>query len=314
MTTWTCNDCGLHLKNIKPPVRHKCIPMGNPASPKTPVYFTTAMLAEDTLRMCNQIPMVRSVIGIARSGMIPASIIATHLGAELWTINNETGEIYQLGRGRRFVNKIASGKVLLVDDSVYSGYAMSKAIPHVERFCGEKPLLAGVYCKASGARKVDFYGRITETHWFQWNLFNAPYIQNVCFDHDGVLNRDFHAYEDDDGPRYLEAMSNMLPTFNRPRTPIKIVTARLEKYREPTMAWLDKYGVPVEKLVMGPWATIEERNEAYASGDVWKWKAEKMLELGCTLFVESCKEGAREIARFSGKHAIATDTNEVFHG
>lgn len=305
-----CPHCKIKLRNVLLPVRHKCI-MGNP---KLPVYFTTAMLAEDTLRMCGPMPPIRIVVGIARSGMIPASIIATHLGAELWTINNETGEINQLGRGRRFVDKTIAGKVLLVDDSVYSGYAMSKAAPVVERFYGEKPLLAGVYCKASGARKVDFYGRITETHWFQWNLFNAPYIGKVCFDHDGVLNRDFHAYEDDDGPRYLEAMENMLPTHNRPRCPINIVTARLEKYREPTLAWLDKHCIPVKNLIMGPWDTLQDRNEAYAKGDVWRWKADAMKQLDCTLFVESCKHGAQMIAKHSGRHTIATDTNEVFYG
>ena len=49
-----------------------------------------------------------------------------------------------------------------------------------------------------------------------------------------------------------------------------IVMARLEKYREPTMAWLTRWGIEVQRLVMGPWKTIQERRR----GDVVAFKAE----------------------------------------
>lgn len=312
MTTWTCDKCGMSLRNVMLPVRHNCRPIAKPSTKRimgTERLITTTQLVEDTLRMVVQMPKLRAVVGIARSGILPASTLATHLGTALYSLDNRTGEVMELGRGRRFEKQQPEGRVLLIDDSIYSGFAMSEAAPRVTQHFGEAPLTAAVYARGMTARKVDFYARISERHWFQWNIFNHPLLEHWAFDLDGVFCRDFAPHEDDDGDLYCEIMRSLPGTHNRPRKPISIVTARLEKYRDITEEWLDRQGIPVEALVMGPWRTKQEREKA----DLWGWKAEQIKRLGKRAYVESSQYGAKRLHDLTGLPVICTDTNEAFY-
>lgn len=271
--------------------------------------ITTDQLVIDALSIVPKLPPIRTVVGIARSGIIPASVLATHLGAELHSLDNRTGEVRELGRGRRFEDQKPAGQVLLVDDSIYSGYAMQRASSFVEKATGIKPITAVIYARPATAYQVDHVARLTERHWFAWNLFNHPLIEHWAFDLDGVFCRDFTAEEDDDGERYLEAMRGMLGNANRPRKPVAIVTARLEKYRTPTLSWLEAMDIPVERLVMGSWKTKQERE----ADDVWKWKASQIKRLQKQAYVESGRYGAVLIHRHTGLPVICTDTGEAFY-
>ena len=311
MTTWTCDNCNLVLQDAKPPVRHKCkkIHKGTIRSMGTERLLTTADLVNDTLSMIKQMPPLRAVVGIARSGILPASVLATHLGTALYSLDNRTGEVIELGRGRRFEGEKPDGKVLLVDDTIFSGYALAQACPAVHKHFGEAPLTACTYAKSMSAYKVDFYAKVSERHWFQWNLFNHPLLSHWAFDLDGVFCRDFAPHEDDDGAIYREVMQILPGTHNRPRKPCTIITARLEKYRGLTEAWLAKQGIPVERLVMGPWETKREREQS----DVWYWKSSMIRHLKKRCFVESSRYGAQKIHELTNLPVICTDTNEAFY-
>lgn len=311
MTTWTCDKCSLVLQDAKLPVRHACkkITKGVIKTKGTERMLTTADLVNDTLSMVPQLPPLRAIVGIARSGILPASVLATHLGTALYSLDNRTGEVLELGRGRRFEDQSPDGRVLLVDDTIFSGYAFAKACPAVHQHFGEAPLTAATYAKSMSAYKIDFYAKTSERHWFSWNLFNHPLLSHWAFDLDGVFCRDFAPHEDDDGPIYREMMQILPGNHNRPRKPCTIITARLEKYRDLTEAWLDKQGIPVERLVMGPWATKQERE----SDDVWAWKAGWIKQLKKQAFVESSRHGAVKIHELTGIPVICTDTNEAFY-
>lgn len=312
MTSWTCDKCGMSLRNVMLPVRHNCRPIAKPSTKRimgTERLIPTTQLVQDTLSMVKQMPKLRAVIGIARSGILPASTLATHLGTCLYSLDNRTGEVFELGRGRRFEKQAPEGRILLIDDSIYSGFALSKAAPWVTQHFGESPLTAAVYARSMTARKVDFYGRISERHWFEWNLFNHPLLEHWAFDLDGVFCRDFAPHEDDDGPLYCEIMESMAGTHRRPRKPCTIITARLEKYRDITEAWLDRQGIPVEHLIMGHWRTKQEREK----DDVWAWKAQQIQRLGKRAYVESSQYGAKRLHELTGLPVICTDTNEAFY-
>jgi uncharacterized HAD superfamily protein len=199
--------------------------------------------------------------------------------------------------------------VLLVDDSCWSGTALSNAVRWIKEHWSIEPETLAVYVRPQVERRVKHWAASLGDHWFEWNIFNAPFIENVAFDFDGVLCRDFTGEEDDDGERYAKALLAMEPTHRRPQKPVRIVTARLEKYREPTEAWLARHGIAVERLVMGPWKTKQEREAA----DLWGWKAQQVKRLGVSLFVESSVIGAREIARLVGIHTIATDDGSTHY-
>lgn len=309
MTTWTCDKCGLTLKNVKPPVRHNC--PGKPRSrgiigASEPIYITTDRLIRDTLSLVPKLPPIDCVVGIARSGLIPASTLATHLGCDLWSLDHRTGELSELGHGIRHQPR-GRERVLLVDDSVWSGMAIEAGKRRLIEAWGVTPTTLAVYARPQSRHLVDLSQHAVEPHLFEWNLCNAPYIQSVAFDLDGVMCRDLARDEDDDGERYLAAIESLTPTHRRPRKPVKIITARLERYREPTEAWLAKHGIVAEQLIMGPWATMQERE----ANDVWGWKAGEAKRLGVTIMVESSRVGAARIADAAGITAIATDDGSV---
>ena len=86
-----------------------------------------------------------------------------------------------------------------------------------------------------------------------------------------------------------------------------IITARLEKYRAETEAWLADYGIRYKELVMGPWLTKAERERS----DVAAWKAKEFDRTGLELFVESDPAQAKAIHRQTGKNVLCPALGKV---
>jgi len=293
--TWICPACRRPFRlrgRRSPPIRHRCAWTQGDLPLQADAFVTTRQLVDDAMALASGLPSPARVIGIARSGMIPASVIATLLGAELWSIDQHSLQLEQLGTGTRMQGVVVAGETILIDDSVWSGNAMRRCLAAVRDRFGPDVLALAVY----GPRQVPDVGvRVHKryaNHWFEWNLANAPFVDRLAWDLDGVLCRDFTVDEDDDGDRYLATMRSMSPTVHRPRKPITIVTARLERYRQETLSWLERQGIPVARLIMGPWATKREREAA----DVWGWKAVQCRDLGVSMFIESSSVGASVIA------------------
>jgi hypothetical protein len=95
------------------------------------------------------------------------------------------------------------------------------------------------------------------------------------------------------------------------RYPIRsIVTARLEKYRPETLAWLDRWSLQCDELVMGPWSTIDERRRLYTAA---QFKGRVYQDSDCQVFVESCPKQAEAIATATGKRVICPATSQVWN-
>jgi len=306
LSSWTCPDCGRPFRNVTPPVHCPCRRRSEP-SIAPDEFITTARLVEDTLSLAPELASPRRIVGIARSGLIPASVLSTVLGSELWSIDQHSLELQPLGTGTRMKDVAVDGSTLLVDDSTWTGNAMARCRQAVERTFGDRPECLAIYgppsAKLAGVRIL----RRMHNHWFQWNMPNAPFVDRLGWDLDGVFCRDFSIDEDDDGPRYLKAMRTMRPTWVRPRKPITIVTARLERYRSETEAWLASQRIPVRRLVMGPWTSKAERE----ASDVWSWKADQCTELGVSMFVESSSIGAARITELAGIVCLSLDDGRI---
>ena len=81
-----------------------------------------------------------------------------------------------------------------------------------------------------------------------------------------------------------------------------VVTARLEKYRPETEAWLARHGIACDRLVMLEGMTDAERRRTRPQG---RFKAAAFVaDAGAALFVESESWQAREIARGAGGKAV----------
>lgn len=237
------------------------------------------------------------VVGIPRSGMIPASIIATYLQMPLATLE---GYIAGIVHGRSGRPTEARERILLVDDTSNKGGAMARAVKllngkarHITR------------CAVFGPYQVPIPKHIIDV-WFEdchgprgfaWNLWKHARLRRWAFDFDGVFCRDPTREENDDGPRYRRFLLNAEPLFLPTREIGHIITCRLEKYRPECEDWLARHGIQHSGLHMMQYETKAERMEHGGRG---QWKAERLIETGADMMIESCPKQAKIIHRETG--------------
>ena len=293
---------------------------GQPAPPATPRprFVTSRQLVTDTLRLVPMLPDVSCVVGVSRSGLLPASLLAMHLHLPLYALD-QSGTVQECGQGWRLGqrNYRERGPALVVDDTVGSGTSLRKTLPIARRHFSDV-VYATVYCNPASEVKPDVWAAdLWLPHILEWNLWNSIVTTASAFDLDGILCPDFACEDDDDGPRYLRAMDAARPLYFARREPITIVTARLEKYREQTMRWLERWGMRAGALWMGPWRSPAERTfEAVAewkAGVVKDWAATaaERKSPGAPMYFESEPALARAIAERSGVLTVCPATGEV---
>lgn len=250
------------------------------------------------------------IVGVPRSGMLPANLMALYLNKPYTDLESFiNGHIYKAGERGEFFDIKAFKKVLVVDDSVASGAALTKCKAKLKplaeafdfKFCA-------VYVTPEKKNTVDYYFEMVATpRYFQWNILNHTILTKSCFDIDGVLCVDPTEEQNDDGPKYIDFLVNAAPLFV-PGCPIgTLVTSRLEKYRPQTEEWLRKNNVKYGKLVMSSHPTQEARQKA---NDHAAHKA-KEYAAGYALFVESSMDQSVEINRMTGKPVLCTENFEM---
>lgn len=277
---------------------------------RVPAWVSLSRLVQDVSLLASKLPWdIACVAGIPRSGMFPASVLSTllHLPLAQLTANG----IEPLAHGNRgFAH--GKGRTLIVDDSVYSGFAMKRAKELLGT--GKDYLYAAVYVKPPNQRVVDFYACELDaiSHLFEWNFFNNPWILQggVAFDFDGILCHDPDVPDADEGEsleRYRQWMLRARPRWLVRAWSIPlIVTARLERFRPETEAWLERFGMTCDQLVMHPADKASER------GNVAAFKAEHYRNSSTAFFVESDAVQAAEIHRLTGKQVICPDVSRVW--
>ena len=248
-------------------------------------YITTEDLGRDSQTLATLLPWVPDVVvGIARSGMLPATVVATHWHVPLVATSPfETNGLTELGAGLRMDDKVARRvrRVVLVDDTIWNGHEMRRWTAIVKDWWPESEICrAAVYVHPQGLEHVDVYAALyAGLHYLEWNLFNCGHAETMATDLDGVLC-------DETSGRPLHVPHR--------RPVLAIVTGRSERVREPTVAWLERWGVKHKALIMGPWDDLPNPKQIAA------WKADWYKRLGATLFVESDPDQARMIAADTG--------------
>jgi hypoxanthine phosphoribosyltransferase len=202
------------------------------------------------------LPDVDFVVGIPKSGIVPATMIATVKNVTFLDLDSFL--FSQSRRKGRRMQSNGSGedlpRVLVVDDSVNTGAEFRRV---QKRIAALETDFAVTYCavfglpdKTKSAPRHIVLERVPQPRVFQWNYRNHIIAESACFDLDGVLCEDPTAHDNDDGPRYLDFLLNARPLFIPQKQISAIVTSRLEKYREPTMEWLEANGVLYKELIM----------------------------------------------------------------
>jgi uncharacterized HAD superfamily protein len=227
------------------------------------------------------------VVGIPRSGMVPASMIALMHNKPVAELEGFlAGHVMGRGQTRALEgwSPIANDyrRILVVDDSVNSGGSMQRARA---RLAEAAPDVEATFLTAYAyERSLDHVDVALETcpkpRIFEWNMLHAWMVTRACFDIDGVLCRDPSAAENDDG----------------------IVTSRLEKYRPETEAWLAAHGIEYEHLHMLDLPSARDRRRL--GGHASFKAAVYASDPEAVLFVESDPAQAAVIARKSGKPVL----------
>ena len=289
-------------------------------------FVTLAELAGTIRKNVHKIPHdVDFVIGVPRSGVIAAGIIAEFLNAPLIDVDSfaKFGALPTGGRRSRFHRRSVTerSRVLVVDDTIFHGWSLretkNKLAPFARKFGYEFVYLAvflegpndGVDIWLEDLRRyTDGY---TTFVLYEWNIFHhVPKLMGECiYDIDGVLCLD--PPDERSGRPYLDYLPNAVPLFTPTVKVGELVTYRLEKYRDLTEWWLRNQGVTYGALTMFPAKSYDERAEMGISPAAFKADIYR-LRPWAKLFVESDDRQAREIHAITRRPVYSVETNKIY--
>lgn len=285
-------------------------------TPKTLNYKTYQNLITDIKNNIDKIPTdVDLIIGIPRSGMIPAYMLGLMLSKQVCSLYEFLSEDFKTNTTRRIKFSQEIKNVLIIDDSILSGSASIETKKLIKDSGLDKKYnikyMAIYYKNADYKKYIDIaLVQVNSPRIFEWNYLNHTFLQDAAFDIDGVLCKDPLPQENDDGVKYKNFILNAKPLFIPQYKIPYIITSRLEKYRSETEEWLSKNNVKYDKLIMLTGYTAEERRKLNLHA---KFKAEQYKKLtDIQLFIESDRKQAEEIAKLTGKLCFCATTDELF--
>lgn len=258
------------------------------------------------------------IVGVPRSGMIPALMVAELLNRRCADLDSFIeGRMMSCGGRERLMKDGEAEKVLVIDDTVYGGSAMRKAKERLSPLEAKYRIVyCCIYAEGRHAKEmVDIYFediyREGEKVWlYEWNVMHhyEKKTQSSMWDIDGLLCKD--PPDDRDTLAYEAYLPNAVPMVI-PTTPVgALVTYRLEKYRDVTEKWLQEHGVEYGRLMM---FGADDRALRNASESPWNYKARLYGNAGwAKLFYESSAHQAERIFKLTGKPVFCYENGRLY--
>ena len=275
-------------------------------------YVSYAQMTQDVTKWAESIPKPYLVVGVPRSGMLPATILALYWNCRLASLDEFVdGKI--MGQGYRGEDLVIQN-VLVVEDSYLTGSSMNKARELINKMqpTSVKIKYGAIYSAVEKPVLDYYYKLIPGGRFFQWNWrYHKNLINLSCFDIDGVLCVKPTAEQNDDGERYRHFILNTKPLHIPPYKIGMIITSRLEKFRPETEAWLKKHNVQYNELRMLKYPTGAFRRRMGHHG---VHKANHYSQTNCKLFVEDEKWQAQEIAYRTGRSVLCVTDWKIYGG
>ncbi len=238
------------------------------------------------------------IVGVPRSGLLVACMIATKLGKPLATPENIVWTSKSIS-----LKPIHS--ILVVDDCISTGKSINTAAERIKALYPQAAVYRGVLFASSNTKNmVDTYGASIDGYQiYQWNVMHFKFGP-VGFDIDGVLCEECPDLKNEE--RYLEFLRTARP-YLIPEFEIDyIITSRPEKYRPETEKWLKDHGVRYKNLVMWNVSSKPDGNETAA------YKSGVIKSTPIKYYVESNTKQAEEIWKTTRKPCICTDEMRIF--
>lgn len=220
------------------------------------------------------------IIGIPRSGLLVANIVALKLGKPLTTpelfVQNEYWK-------SKLINKKEYTNILLIDDSINSGKQMAESHQLLRSRRKNVNITKAALIVADNSKElVDLYYKIIpQPRIFEWNLLHAKKGM-VASDLDGVICENCPPGVDPDEQLYVKWIKNAKPYLIPSFEIDVIVSNRLEKYRSETETWLSKHGVRYKELILWDIQSKKERKGQHA-----QHKTDVLLKIKPDMFWES---------------------------
>ena len=291
------------------------------------VYTSYEDLSNSIRRNLWKVPQdVDLIVGVPRSGMIPALMLAELMNKRCADIDAfAEGREMSCGGRQKLMQEAATTesqrtgrkRVLVLDDTVFSGEALRKVRERLAPLEGKYEIIYGcVYAEGKNAKEmVDLWlediWRPGEKMWlYEWNILHhyGKKTHVSIWDIDGLVckdppdDRNTEAYE-----AYLpDALPMVIPTTRVGA----FVTYRLEKYRSITEQWLHGHGINYGLLFMFNADSRDVRNRTESPS---KYKARLYREAKWAhLFIESERRQAERIHKMSGKPVFCYENGQMY--
>lgn len=257
------------------------------------------------------------IVGVPRSGMIPALMIAELLNKRCVDIDSFVeGKVFSCGGRGNLIPKTSVSKVLVLDDTVYGGGAMKRAKEKVASCSELYDIVFGcVYAEGKNAKSfVDIYledNYRPGPHWlYEWNILH--HYEDVSkwsmWDIDGLVCKEPPA--DTNRQAYEEYLPNAIPMII-PTTEVgAFVTYRLNMYRPVTEKWLRDQSIKYRELHMFD-APDRDARGRMESSENYKARLYKNARWA-KLFFESSRYQAEKIHQLTGKPVFCYEDGRLY--
>ncbi|SEI46684.1 Phosphoribosyl transferase domain-containing protein [Azotobacter beijerinckii] len=279
-------------------------------------FISYANLAEDIRKNIHKLHdrEIDLVVGIPRSGMIPAYMISLYLNVNCLDLASFCrNEKPAHGRTRRTANILTNAwdakKILLVDDSIISGMSMRSAVEQLPGAFMGKLLKMAVYSASAKPAEIDIYfEHVACPRIFEWNIYHHRILSHACIDIDGVLCAPPIKDQNEDDEKYTDLLTNAKP-LNLPSYKIhSLISSRPEKYRKETEVWLRAHNIKYEHLIM---RDLPDSKYCHPRTHAMH-KAEYYSTSRLDLFLESDPGQALEIAKATGKPVFCATNHRLY--
>lgn len=165
------------------------------------------IISENIYRIPHDIDLI---VGVPRSGMLVASLVALHCNKQLTDIDGYiSGNMMSSGLQRAKIGKKITSleevrRAMVIDDSLLNGTEMRRVRDLVHSAgLTSKTIFATALCNPERVNEVDLaFDLCPIPRVFEWNLMHGHMLKNCCVDIDGVLCLDPTNEQNDDGPKY----------------------------------------------------------------------------------------------------------------
>ncbi len=190
------------------------------------------------------------VVGIPRTGLLTASIVAVEFGKPLSTPDLIVEGRYWLTKRIKNNLNLQSARILIVDDSIGEGETIRETVEYIRKYLPEASTEVAVtyVFPPSTEKSVDYYFKAFTDRQPIWRrgLAHGKYGVPIAFGIDGVLCEEPPADKKD----YMIFIETAKP-YKIPAYEIDfIITGRNELFRETTEKWLRENNVQYRELLM----------------------------------------------------------------